>query len=495
MRRLLSILLLLPSLAFGATTNRIISFGVTFEFDSAVEYGTFAGGIWQGVVGPVTITNIIPAWDGTNNGFQVNVPFSGDQAFSAYPGVGGFTNSVLPSLPLTISTNACVVKAIAKTNDALPAVQAYGVLTVLTAAPPAGWADTIRPSIAGTTNRPLYTIADIRTNLLPTLDRSVMTNYTTLATTVTDFSKGAMVDFHAWDARRFRDAFSLYDYQPENGPLYMNSMLSLFFNDSFATKSNALVIYLTIALDRMTLVHQGYQQPGTGHNPGHRTIAAFAAVLLNVTNVIAYMSTNVGFHEDEYLYYSPTAGQVLWGQTDSTESGYWNWIMSSSGSRSHRDPYGYIDGGDYDFLAGEYQIITSQFIKGAALAGRLMTNIQSCFPSNSWWVMNTYAERWVTNGGWMTPDPVARYDGIPGNYGITFGPDGMGSYIAGSGRTNQNYTADGGQYRSLFVANLWQNYGTNDSGGGGGGGGFGRAFSSQIGGWGVTFGGKGAQIR
>jgi len=89
------------------------------------------------------------------------------------------------------------VKVIARTNQTLSAIKMAVVLTVLTSAPPAGGSVTFRPPYAGTTNRPLYTISDLQTNLLPAYLRSGLTNYPSLATTASNFSRGLILDFHS----------------------------------------------------------------------------------------------------------------------------------------------------------------------------------------------------------------------------------------------------------------------------------------------------------
>jgi len=391
--------------ALGATTNQIVHRGVTFQFDSAVDYGQFVSGDYY-VVGPVTITNMLPAWDGTSdNGWQINVPFSGSQGLDA--DVNGYDEALRVAMPFTLSTNSCVVKVIARTNQTLSAIKMAVVLTVLTSAPPAGGSVTFRPPYAGTTNRPLYTISDLQTNLLPAYLRSGLTNYPSLATTASNFSRGLILDFHSYDARRFRPSDVMADYNPENGPLYMDGMLNLFLDDTWEQKSNAVCQYSQMALDRAFLVHQGYQDSGTGHNPGHRILAAFGATIFNITAIKSYLATNEGFQEDNFLYRSASNNVVLWGQTSGTELQYWGWMVISAGSRSYPDPYQYIDGGNYAFGAGEYQLITSQFLKGIVLAARLMPTLQSCFKPVRWTNINEYAERWVNYGGRMTPDPVA----------------------------------------------------------------------------------------
>ena len=68
-----------------------------------------------------------------------------------------------------------------------------------------------------------------------------------------------------------------------------------------------------------------------------------------------------------------------------------------------------------------------------------------------------YVERWVSSGAIATPDPCAPYDGNPANYGITFGPDGKGGCIPGSGRwpSANGINANNGGYQDTFGNQLW----------------------------------------
>jgi len=96
-------------------------------------------------------------------------------------------------------------------------------------------------------------------------------------------------------------------------------------------------------------------------------------------------------------------------------------------------------------------------------------------------IATKYSERWVNSGTLAQPDPCAPFDGNIENYGITFGPDSKnpgrcildpdlayfnsptdfkckdgkecGRFVSKDG-TNK----DGGQYRSAFVAAMWDAY-------------------------------------
>jgi len=104
MKKYLFLVLVLTLLALplpAATTSTIVKDGVTFTFDHAYEYGTFANGDYW-VVGPVTITAITPEFSGGRNGWQVN------PAVSAYHGWDSrnslYDATKVPALPYTSSS-------------------------------------------------------------------------------------------------------------------------------------------------------------------------------------------------------------------------------------------------------------------------------------------------------------------------------------------------------------------------------------------------------
>ena len=62
------------------TTTNITQYNITWYFSEPVQYGQFANGDYW-VIGPVTITNITPEFNGINHGWEVNPGYSGPQGF------------------------------------------------------------------------------------------------------------------------------------------------------------------------------------------------------------------------------------------------------------------------------------------------------------------------------------------------------------------------------------------------------------------------------
>lgn len=454
------LLFVVAGVSFGQTTTTITQFGITWTFSEAREYGQFANGDYW-VQGPVTITSMTPDWNATTgrNGWMVNPAVNGGNGFSS--GTPNYSSSLRPALPLTLTTGS-VVKTIGIAGAITSSVQQAAVLTVLPDIPPDRGVNHFRPPYNGT-SKPLYAVADLRDDLLPSFIPTA--NAPSLATVEANFSRGLRLD-HFTRSRCVRPVTAFNNntdgYQPQNTPYINEAMLRLMGNESFATKLPALIQFTQAAIDKAHAVYLGFRSAsGDGHDPNHRIMAAWGAVMLDMTDVLAYMATASGFHEDTYLQQGVNA--VLWGESN-TEFNYWNYVMGNGGSRSNKDPYGFIDGGYSIYGAGEYQIITSQSLKGQALVGRLFPELQACFPAVRWTRLSEYAERWVTVGSWMSPDPVAPFDGIDANYGVTFGPNGSGSYIAGAGRQPSLHGSvrDGGQYKSLYVASMWTAYANLD---------------------------------
>lgn len=451
---------------YSQTTTSITQFGITWNFSEAREFGQFANGDYW-VQGPVTITSMTPDWDDTTgrNGWMVN-PAAPTPTNGYSVGTPNYSAAARPALPLTL-TSGSVIKTIGKANVLLSSIKTAAVLTVLENIPEGRGAGYFRPPYNGTA-KPLNLVSSLRSDLLP--GYVVPAGAPTLETIRLNFSNCLRLE-HLVRSRSIRptDAFvgNADGYQPQNTPWMNEAMLRLMGNESFQTKLPALIMFTQAALDKAYAVQLGFRSSsGDGHDPNHRIMAAWGATMLNLTDILTLMSTATGFHEDTFLYEGNNS-VVLWGEPPSRgELSYWNYIMGNGGSRSTKDPYFFVDGGNAVIRGtAEYQLIVSQSLKGSAIVGRLFPTLQNCFPAARWSNLNRYAERWVTVGSWLSPDPVAPYDNINTNYGITFGPNLAGNriptaYIAGAGRgiASHGSSKDLGQYKSTFVANMWNAY-------------------------------------
>jgi hypothetical protein len=459
--------LMLIVLAFGVTpaqaevlgsTNSITQWGITWTFDKEYEYGQFVNDDYW-VKGPITIIRIEPDFDGTGNGWEVNPLVGTQHGFDTRCKGGGFTASKVPGLPYTTTNPIESIVKVISTGQNQPCVKTAAVLTVIDQIPPDGGDAVFRPPYVGT-EKPLYRVSDLRFDLLPSY--APVGNPPTLAEAADNFRYFRMEHLTSGALRSCRPADAMLNYNPKNQPKNHETLLTLMLNYSLQEKMPVLIRYMQHGIDKSHAILDGWVLPGAdGHDPGHRIIAAFAATMLDLDDVKSVLNSATRFHEDYFLVQGIN-GQSLWGEP-STEGQYWYYVMGQGGSRSRKDPYGYIDGGK---CGAEYQLITSQSHKGSILATYLMPSLQGAWNPTTWAITAHYVDRWVEAGTWSQPDPCAPFDGNVNNYKITYGPDGSGGCIQdtnpddGIGRfpEKQGSSQDGGQYRSAFVAAMWDAY-------------------------------------
>jgi hypothetical protein len=454
--------------ALGQTTTSITQRGITFTFSEAREFGQFVNGEYW-VQGPVTVTAMTPEWDPAilRNGWMVNpVPF-GKQAFSGPPSAG-YDETLRPPLPISL-TSGSLIKSIG-VPTAKPDEQSLTtavVLTVLPDIPPGRGVNYFRPPYNGS-SKPLIPTSSAQLDLLPTL--ALTADSPSLATIQSNFSKGLRLDhFIRSRAVRPADAFGPETYHPRLAKPMYEAIVRLMGPETAEVKKPALFAVGQHAIDKAYAVYLGFRSTlSDGHDPFHRTFALWGVVMFNLTEMTGYMQTATGFHEDQFLYRGINA--VLWGEeTGYAERTYWarNDNTDLSTSKGIGDPYKFIDGGKYDkiLISGEliesgYQRETAHAIKGAAFIARMMPQVKNLWPAARWELANEYAQRWVDVGYWFAPDPVARHDEDPANYGITYGPNGSGSYIAGAGRNPSRHATepDAARLPSLFLRSMWNAY-------------------------------------
>lgn len=456
----------------------ISQWGITWTLDDYYKIGLFANeDFWA--LGPVTINSISPSYDGTLNGWQVNPAVSAEQGFDGRV-VASFNASLVPSLPYTTTApTESIVKTISAVASEVSYIQTAAVLTVVSSTPANNGATIFRPPYMGT-SKPIYTTSGLHTEYLSSL-ASVGTP-PSLATVANRFKK-LRLEHLSFDQRDFRprDAYgetSTDGYGPQVTQYNADDILRLLLNDSIADKMPALIGVTQHGLDQAYAVIGGLRAPGTGHDPGHALMAAFGAVMLDITNAKTVLVSANDFEENNYTT-TGVGGRSLWG-LNGTESAYWTYVISENGNRANKDPYGFIDGGKLG--ATGYQAILSQSYKGSVLVGTLIPEISTtAWNSTEWPILSGYAEQWVDTGFWAQPDPCAPYDGNPANYQITYGPDPANPGMCILDTDLQYYNSstdfacqagqqcgrsylihgtqtDGGQYKSNFVAAMWGAY-------------------------------------
>jgi hypothetical protein len=479
----------------GPTTSSLTQNGITWQFGEEVEYGTFANGDYW-VHGPVTIVQTTPEvqvevqdlgdqicvggytsrdctdaceaqYPGTaalcsgggepesagtcfcivgRNGWQSN-PRAGrvTSAFDSRVGHHAFDHRLIPTVPYVAQPGESLVKGASKEEglqDPRPSLSTASVLTVVAEPPPDGGAAVFRPPYVGT-DKPQYRVADLHTELLPSLapiaDTPPWEEVEALVKLVQlEHIAGAPGSI-------IRPEQHLYYYAPENGGRRAVVALRLMIDEPLESRRMALTYYVQGGIDMVHALKEGQVWgAGGGEYPGMKLIMLFAAVMLDEPDLVSLVSGFEAYEEESVSY--GVDGQALWGHLDGyhpQEEGYWSDVVNEllpaaePSRKTLRDPYGYIDGG---IVPGTgYQICcTIQSFKGTSLVMQLMPVLKTPWDLPA---LHDYADRMVEHGALAQPDPCAPPDaadiaagiGIadPGsNYGITFGPDGAGGCIA-----------------------------------------------------------------
>lgn len=387
---------------------------ITYWLAAVTDSGRFADQYSPWVVGPVTIDSITPSWNGTYHGWQVNPTCIDSQAFDTRPPAKEslfYKASLMPSLPYT--TGSGVESIVKVKSDPLGVsgsrtfVDIMAVLTVLEEVPASNGSTLLRPPYMGT-EKPLYTTADINTDLLRSL--TPVGTPPTLAKVAQRFEMVRMEHLlknqrdmrpkYAYQATGESVAIGTDGYAPQVGQFNAESIARLHLNDNAGDKTLALVRVLQAGLDEAYSIKYGKREgTGNGHDPWHKIMGAFSCAVLGITNISDTIRNAVNlFEEDEYITDS------LWGNSLNTELQYWNYVAFGVGDRSHRDVYGYVDGGSPN-RAG-YQVIVSQVNKGSALIMQLMPEVKAIWgPESTGFVW--YIDRMTERGVKFAPDPCS----------------------------------------------------------------------------------------
>lgn len=178
MRQLFIILFVLLAAVDSFPATSVVKNGITWTFAADYTVGQFVTGDYY-VVDPgsgITITSVSPAQTSTTNGTQVNPTVDGSQCFDSR---ANYWNATLrPTFPLTVHGGDAVISTISVGDSAATATDWAGgsidshtfvwgaeILTVLSAAPPAG---SFRPGYTDRSQH-LYASSSVNLGILPAL--------------------------------------------------------------------------------------------------------------------------------------------------------------------------------------------------------------------------------------------------------------------------------------------------------------------------------------
>jgi hypothetical protein len=334
-------LMLVSRVAFGAMVSSVSQHGITWTFDKQYEAGQFCNGDWW-VVGPVSITKIDPAsinsGGRTINGTMVN-PSPKNGATQGYdskmygnygPVYSAAMNKALgisASNPLTVPVNSTVVSTISRvpepTRPASSYLQTAAVLTVMTAAVPAG---SFRPPYCGTTKTVKFNQSQLTYSYFQSL--APVSGTPTMASVVRKFERVWLNHVPQWMGESYLcpvDNMANYgrevSYDVGDGALMLN------LNFTNAEKEALLTNMVQVGIDNYGVITDGGEEvwKGMGGFGSGRfftiLLAGLAlgdAELSDIGNKIASNNGPYHFGDTDQTFY------VTQAEVDKTNSTAWN---------------------------------------------------------------------------------------------------------------------------------------------------------------------------
>jgi hypothetical protein len=433
-------------------TTQIIQFGDPNELGigwtlggTELEVGKFANGDYW-IIGPVELVSTLPEATNGRHGFMLNPDTDNEQRYDERINyciwvsgnqVCGVDYFPPINLPATIEPGTSIVK-VHSTSDSCdynrPCLETSGVLTVLAVAPPN---DAFRPPYFGS-DKPLFEYSEINWNLIPSLSAAGFTEseaaveaaaaigeelilMPSLEQVKTRFERlqgpdhfttgGGPAGRTAHPRINMVNTFTEGDYSEYGAEMArdMNiAMLRLMLDDPLEHKRDALIAVIQAGIDWNYTAKAGMNWYSmAGQHLGRMAAPAFAATVLEAPSMTSFIQEHAASHfqEARQTHVGEHSGISMWGDPCSP-SNYWQKIKTGSGSKTCRDPYGYIDGGWRPNVFGDnYQTCcSSKAYVGMALAMELSPEFSSTFNSPS---LHAYGLRWATSGVHAQPDPCA----------------------------------------------------------------------------------------
>lgn len=387
MRAIATLVLLQLSLADGTaeTTDTISQYGITWKFASPVPSGQFVNGDYW-VVGPVTITLVMPSWDGTCNGSMVDPVPGVTQGYRAsWPYAPKYDEALRAQFPLTLSGVHSLVSTIGLGQPAKggagEGLDTAAVLTVLDKAPPA---DAFRPPyVAG--DKPIHTASQLHWDRLPKLPVPPGLKVPAITDTM---MKRVWLDHAAMIGQAVatihpRSNMEPYYFQTDASVVDAMVLLDIPEREELTRRLVQLGIDLNAISPKNGDAWRGYG----GFGNGRRWPILFAGIMLGDDSMLGepplVESANSRtrkvekFGEDGHTWYGKSTtdypqGKPLWGNDVPNQEVVFKRFqepgeLHASGDKDVRDPDGLLDGPSLG-----YRTICSVSWEGEALAAQLM---------------------------------------------------------------------------------------------------------------------------
>ncbi len=391
-----AVLLLICTVADAATTTQLSQYGITWDFNTPVEYGQFVNGDYW-VVGPVTITSVSPAWDGQRHGSMVDPATIASQGYRAGLDLT-FEAALRATFPVTLGGVSSLVSTIGlpeiNPGGAHEGIDVAAVLTVVSAPVPAG---TFRPPyVAGP--KPLYNVSQVNYGAVPILPLptgATMPNLTGVMTRVWLDHSGMRGNAGG----SLHPSGNMEPYPRDSTQQMSTVAVAMMVDTGSRNEYIHRMIQLGIDLYHCHLNNGDAWRAYGGFGSGRKWPIVFAGIVLGDTSMQNPIATTPAcccltgtvnkFGEDGHTYYGlPTVeypdGRPLWGQ-DCVDGMYEYNKATDNGDRDCRDPNALEQNDGYRICC------TSHAWVGETLAARLMNaitiwNHYAFFDYVDWWV-------------------------------------------------------------------------------------------------------------
>lgn len=294
----------------------ITQYGVTWNFDGAVQSGRFVTGDWW-VVGPVTVTSVSPAPAGDRNGSVVNPPAGTKQGYDHR--ISGYDKALRAAFPLTLSSGQSLVSTASvertgeKTPDTVRRQYCRGplrtavVLTCLHEAPPV---DAFRPAYVGAWKE-TFTASDLKLGRLPRLKAPGA--LPDAKPYERDLERIWLDHMRQWVNRKMHPLENMPDYGREMTNIVSDVALLVLIDDPRRERETLLLRYVQKGIDYygVTQSDANLWIANGGHNSGRKWPILFAGFMFahkGMRNVKAV------FQEDQQTYYGKgfNGQKALW---------------------------------------------------------------------------------------------------------------------------------------------------------------------------------------
>lgn len=455
---------LVAAAVFGMSTmaaadTTITSNGITWKFAEDHRTGNFVNGDpW--VIGPVTVTSITNSLNspgfvpkpgqngsmlnpGTTNkqGYESTISRNYDASLNA--GLPG-GKPVSEQNPLVIQPSSTLVSTVSWlfnspterepgappydpiTRSTRSATRSAGILTVLSAVPPA---DAFRPPYVGNDKTIRFRASQLDYGMLPKLSSPLNTPVPDIKSLADSFSKTWLDHVNTWIGAANHPTLHMPNYGRDMGQLVVDGTLRLFIDPApmgkNPDKDRLIVGLVQYGLDSAGIAdnYGGWPADG-GHGLGRKWPILFAGALLHDTHLLDAGHWKTRFQEDEQHFY------VSQAEVDLTNSPNW-----TPDKRTPALPYTAADIGkpewgirhtenpklDNGEFRANYRSINGSICPGFALAARCM-NLQKEWNHDSFF---DYCDRYMK---WRTEQPAVANP--PGKFLVAM----WNAYRSGSGK-------------------------------------------------------------